>query len=160
MDIGGTLIAQLVLKLGTRWRSVITFTPSRFILGLHQQSPRHFAWQPSGWITHTLRPSYLQLLLNQTITDTLSTLNTFYAHMSSRTLLIGDINLGSLTLPVSEGGDVVEILLLYFRWKNPRYPLNRRLHVSQKRSWCFQEAPNVLPCQESNPRLSNPWPSR
>jgi hypothetical protein len=36
---------------------------SAVIAGLHPQTPSHFAWQPSAWVSQTLRPSYLSHMI-------------------------------------------------------------------------------------------------
>jgi hypothetical protein len=48
---------------------------------------------------HSHRPDFREALI--------------YAHTSSRTLVTCNVSLGSLTLPAPEGGDFVELVLLY-----------------------------------------------
>jgi hypothetical protein len=45
-------------------------------------------------------------------------------------------------------------------WKDPRYPLNRRMGGPQSRSWRFEEDKDFCPYRDSNPGPSSPQPSR
>ena len=86
------------------------------IAGLYQRSPRHFVWQPSAQVTQTLRLSYCSHVIaadqywHLHRSDCRNTLT--YTHAFS-TLPICDTSLGSLTLPVHEVGDFVELILLH-----------------------------------------------
>jgi hypothetical protein len=90
------------------------------VAGIHLQSPRHFAWQPSVRVSQTLRSSYLSHMIATAMyedeywhlhrSDFRNTL--IYANTTSRTVPACDINLGWLTLPTPKAGNFVELILL------------------------------------------------
>jgi hypothetical protein len=83
--------------------------------GLQPRRPRHFSWvlqrgshKPDGRPTSV---TWFQLLRKQNSTGTSTTL-TAETHWSTRTLPTCNISLVSLTLPVLQSGDSVELILL------------------------------------------------
>jgi len=89
--------------------------------GLHSQNAPCFAWQPSARVSQTLRPSYnSHVTAAATLADQYwyphrsDCRNTLiYAHTNSRTLMLCDIGLGSLTVTTPEAGDFVKFILVY-----------------------------------------------
>ena len=89
------------------------------IAGLHPLSPYHYVRLPSARVSQTLRSFCLtrfKLLRKQTNAGT-STVLFFritrnFCHVTMRNLPTCNISLCCLTLPASEPGDCVEIILL------------------------------------------------
>jgi hypothetical protein len=97
----------------------LLITQCTCITGFNPQSPCRFAWRPSAQVLQTLRPSYLShgdyscCVRSQLLTSPLLVCGNMlvYPHRTWCTPTTRDINMDSLTLPVPEAGNFVELIL-------------------------------------------------
>jgi len=103
-------------KTHSAFHSSFSVETDRGILGLHPESPRHFAYRPTARLANLVaflpqshdrshQVSRRILAPPPVCRNTL-----IYAHTTLRTFLTCDISLGSLTLPAPEAGDIEELI--------------------------------------------------
>ena len=90
------------------------FEAYRRIADYFHKVPRHFEWQPSARVSQTL-PQLYNFSCRQILALSSLCRNTLiYAHMTSRTSPTFANSLGPLTLPMSEAGHFVKLILIWF----------------------------------------------
>jgi hypothetical protein len=102
------------------------------VAGVHPESSCHFAWQPSVPVSQILRPYYLSMIIaSATSTDEYRHLHSSDCKKTliitiSRTLPVCDVSLGLVTLPASEAGHFVLLILLYLWSTHCRHSVSSR----------------------------------